>query len=586
MAGEDIHHEKLLWDRGSPIWPREPDVGVISSLAKHHLVAEFPAPFDDALLEISFFAEGGFNKLWQISYTGHHTSYLLRVAVPVEPFYKTESEVATIAYLRANTSIPVPKILAWDSNRDNELTFEWILMEKIDGVSLMDVWRKVPWERKLELTEFIAGMFKQLRDQKFERIGGLYFTSALNHASTESEKTPESEKLVKSLAVTESANDQIEKSLEEPVDEPVEESWIEGLWGSHWVQGWRPLHVTSRFLRFLEGLSLEARGTAPSGGDVQCIVDNGTNDLQQRLSCNSTDESVQEIAQEADAIEKRAIVSLQRSELQKPTSGVDQAEFSVGRMFDSLFFVGSRPRLSANRGPYQSSLEWLSALVRVQLEWIKNGPMEEDEEDKDDFEGDVPKIERLCKGFLDVLPTLCGNEENPASFCLHHSDLNSANILVHPETFEIMGIVDWELINVVPEWRAFEHPHFLVNIEPFTEEEPPIPIYEDNEDDAAVYRRDYWDDRILRRHFDQTMKRLNGDNAVCVENTVEAKRMCDCRENIPALTGMWNWARMWLKAYKTTGVSKSSEDWSKEVRVYGEEESDEEDFSWLDGTDS
>lgn len=99
MANHRTHQDRLHWTGGAspePVWPREPDADVIRSLAICHLVTELPATLDDGLLEVVFFAQGGFNKLYQISYTGHHTSYLLRVALPIVPYYKTESEVATI----------------------------------------------------------------------------------------------------------------------------------------------------------------------------------------------------------------------------------------------------------------------------------------------------------------------------------------------------------------------------------------------------------------------------------------------------------------------------------------------------------
>ena len=143
-----MQSDRLHWTGGwdlEPVWPHDPDVNTIKSLAKRHLATELPDSFDDTRMEVSFFTEGGFNKLYDISYPGHHNNYLFRVTLPVEPYYKTESEVATIAYLRANTSIPVPQVFAWDSDRSNELHFEWILMAKIDGVPLCVFWRKVPW---------------------------------------------------------------------------------------------------------------------------------------------------------------------------------------------------------------------------------------------------------------------------------------------------------------------------------------------------------------------------------------------------------------------------------------------------------
>ena len=47
------------------------------------------------------------------------------------PRLKTESEVATINYLRQKTSVPVPTIYHYDSNPYNRLGGEWILMSKV-----------------------------------------------------------------------------------------------------------------------------------------------------------------------------------------------------------------------------------------------------------------------------------------------------------------------------------------------------------------------------------------------------------------------------------------------------------------------
>ncbi len=508
------HADRLHWTGGwnsEPVWPCEPDIEVVKSLAKQHLIAELPAPLDDALLAISFFAQGGFNKLYQISYTGHHTSYLLRVALSIEPYYKTESEVATIAYLRANTSIPVPEVFAWDSNGKNELGFEWILMAKIDGIPLFDVWRKVPWERKLKLTETIAGMVKQLRNCKFDRIGGLYFKSAVERGPSKIEHTAGLTSSLVALAATKAPTAVLE-SLSDTDQDDSTPSTLEH--------------------------SIDAEAAQVS------IFNSAT-----------------------------AVRSHGESEVSKPKSSGDETEFCVDRIFDPLFFMGSRLYLPGTRGPYQNSLEWLSAEIHFQLEWIRNGPVQDDEDYTSDFMEEAPMMERLCPEYLEILQTVFGDEEKRGSFSLHHSDLNAANILIHPETFEITGIVDWELINVAPEWKASEHPKFLQYMEPEDEEEPPIPTYED-ESDVAVYIRDRWDNRILRRHFDDVMKRLTGDSDV-VEDTLKTKAKRDCFELIPELTGMWNWSAGWLKTYKRTGVSKNGADRAREVK--GENDSDIED---------
>lgn len=47
------------------------------------------------------------------------------------PRLKTESEVATMHYLRQHTSIPVPEVYHYDSNPYNRLGGEFILMSKV-----------------------------------------------------------------------------------------------------------------------------------------------------------------------------------------------------------------------------------------------------------------------------------------------------------------------------------------------------------------------------------------------------------------------------------------------------------------------
>jgi hypothetical protein len=92
-----------------------------------------------------FFAEGAVNKLYEVLRNLQEmtdkppTVYLFRVKLPVCPFYKTESEVATLKYIRINTEIPVATIVAWDSTAKDDLDFEWIIYwrECLESSSVM-----------------------------------------------------------------------------------------------------------------------------------------------------------------------------------------------------------------------------------------------------------------------------------------------------------------------------------------------------------------------------------------------------------------------------------------------------------------
>ena len=61
----------------------------------------------------------------------NHVELVARVARRFMPRLKTESEVATINYLRQKTNVPVPTIYHYDSNPYNRLGGEWILMSKV-----------------------------------------------------------------------------------------------------------------------------------------------------------------------------------------------------------------------------------------------------------------------------------------------------------------------------------------------------------------------------------------------------------------------------------------------------------------------
>lgn len=114
---------------------------------------------------------------------------MLRVALPLVPYYRIESEAAVLSYLKENTSIPIARVIAWESSAAADLGFEWILLEKIEGVALYDIWRKVPWESKLEIVAALAPLLGQLWDHKFDRIGSLYFKGWESQSDPEYQST-------------------------------------------------------------------------------------------------------------------------------------------------------------------------------------------------------------------------------------------------------------------------------------------------------------------------------------------------------------------------------------------------------------
>ena len=517
----------LRWSGGyfkGPVWPseREPNIDAVRSLAKNHLQELAKGPLIDTSLEVSFFAEGAYNKLFQISAPELESSYLLRATLPVEPYFKTESEVATIAFLRANTAIPVPRIIAWQSNLDGDLGSEWILMEKLEGATLLSVWRKLPWERKLSLVEEVAKLMKELQSHRFDKIGSLYFKSALEDLADE-----HGHLLTATLSQDRKRTDNDHDAVATGMSKEII------LDQHHEKIGISKGNVAARAQGCLSVYDHESAAQPPVSSENPGAETHNRNVSREKTALGFV---------------KQKSGGAQLGTLEKENS----ESFAIGRIFDPNFFRASRYYRPGDRGPYRCTMEWLSAMIRFQLQWIKDGPIEDDDEYGSDFEEEVPKMQRYCNKYLDVLPQVFANEEAELPYTLYHHDLNASNIIVNPETFDVIGIVDWEMVNIVPKWRAALYPEFLDFAKPFTGEvsAPPIPDSYDDEDDIAIEKRDRWDFQILRDHWEATMKRLKKDNEVHLDPS-EIRTKNEYLYELTNLTDMWNWSRIWLYHFET-----------------------------------
>lgn len=83
----------LLWVQRTfglePRWSLEPDLDVLRRTLLFH------KPFSS--LEVTFLAQGVFNKVYSVKMDKE--VHIMRVTLPVDPYYKTRSEVATINWI-------------------------------------------------------------------------------------------------------------------------------------------------------------------------------------------------------------------------------------------------------------------------------------------------------------------------------------------------------------------------------------------------------------------------------------------------------------------------------------------------------
>ncbi|CAI4218699.1 unnamed protein product [Parascedosporium putredinis] len=102
----------------------------------------------------------------------------MRVSLPVYPHHKTRAEVATLRWVRQNTNIPVPEVFSFDDSNANEIGYEWILMEFLQGTSARKCWRTMSMEQKIALTKQMATFQAELLEYgkpgfMFKNIGTL-----------------------------------------------------------------------------------------------------------------------------------------------------------------------------------------------------------------------------------------------------------------------------------------------------------------------------------------------------------------------------------------------------------------------------
>ena len=129
-------------------------------------------------VEVEFRIEGGYNKIYTVK-TGDVESskimeYIFRVSMPIDPYYKTEADVATTELVRHFTNIPVPVIYAYDSSTRNPLGLEWMLMEKVEGKELADGWKEMNDEEHIRTIRKVADWANELSNLKSDKIGSTY----------------------------------------------------------------------------------------------------------------------------------------------------------------------------------------------------------------------------------------------------------------------------------------------------------------------------------------------------------------------------------------------------------------------------
>lgn len=154
-----------------PQWTVEPDLQAIEKTIQSLLPS--------STVKVTFLAQGAFNKIYDVKIDNE--VFIMRVTLPVDPYYKTMSEVSTMDWISRTTNIPVPRVITYQSSQENPIGFEWIIMTKMSGRPLEETWRSLSFPAKTRLVGEFAAYSSCLFRKQLKGIGNLYKTvSSLN----------------------------------------------------------------------------------------------------------------------------------------------------------------------------------------------------------------------------------------------------------------------------------------------------------------------------------------------------------------------------------------------------------------------
>ncbi|GMG13725.1 unnamed protein product [Aspergillus oryzae] len=173
MKSLEVQQPGLAWVQRlfnlEPRWTAEPDLQVIEQTIQSLLPS--------STVQVTFLAQGALNKIYDVKIDNE--VFVMRVSLPVDPYYKTMSEVSTVNWISRTANIPVPRIITYQSSRENPIGFEWIIMTKMPGRPLKELWRSLSFSAKTSLVGEFAAYSSCLFRNQLQGIGNLYTSPSI-----------------------------------------------------------------------------------------------------------------------------------------------------------------------------------------------------------------------------------------------------------------------------------------------------------------------------------------------------------------------------------------------------------------------
>ncbi|KAJ5159156.1 uncharacterized protein N7500_008807 [Penicillium coprophilum] len=127
----------------------------------------------NGVASITKLAEGGFNRVLQITFDDGYTILARLPYKTTVPHYAVASEAATLALLLAH-GVPVPKVLAYSPDKTNPVGTEYILLERLEGTPLSDRWFSMDNKTRVKIMRQIVDVERRFMSIHFPASGSLY----------------------------------------------------------------------------------------------------------------------------------------------------------------------------------------------------------------------------------------------------------------------------------------------------------------------------------------------------------------------------------------------------------------------------
>jgi hypothetical protein len=134
-------------------------------------------------ISIAKLAEGGNCKIFLLVMEDGF-EIIAKIPMPIigPAYHLTASEVATMEFMKKELSFPVPKVYTWSGSSSpdiNPIGAEYILMEKVKGVNLVDIWPGLTEKETLLIMKQVVETEEKLFRKPLAQYGSLYFRGAV-----------------------------------------------------------------------------------------------------------------------------------------------------------------------------------------------------------------------------------------------------------------------------------------------------------------------------------------------------------------------------------------------------------------------